>query len=200
LAITLKYCEVSAVAQKEIRGGIVGADNKARWAKVLHVPAVNGLPGARLAAVATRNEQSAREPAKTFGADRWFSDALAMIRDDRIDVVTIAVRVAAHRETVQTALDRSSTAGMRVGRICQTSTVTTYPLPCRYFAFAGTGTPGVACLAEGMDCILIEREAEYIEDIRARLAHYEGESRHSLTAKARRGKPKEDLPLFDSEP
>ena len=87
------------------RVGIVGADNKASWAKVSHVPAINGLPGLKLAAVATRNEQSAREAAEAFGADRWFSDPFAMIRDDQIDVITIAVKAPAHRELVLAALD-----------------------------------------------------------------------------------------------
>lgn len=66
---------------EEIRVGIVGADTKARWAKVSHVPAIKDLPGVRLAAVATRNERSAREAAEAFGADRWYSDPFAMIRD-----------------------------------------------------------------------------------------------------------------------
>jgi predicted dehydrogenase len=91
--------------QREIRVGIVGANAKSSWAKVSHVPAINGLPGLKLAAVATRNEQSAREAAEAFGADRWFSDPFAMIRDERIDVVTIAVKVPAHRELVLAALD-----------------------------------------------------------------------------------------------
>src|SRR4030095_13940623 len=93
------------MTQKEIRIGIVGADAKASWAKVSHVPAINGLPGLKLAAVATRNEQSAREAAEAFGADSWFSDPFAMIRDDRIDIVTIAVKVPAHRELVLAALE-----------------------------------------------------------------------------------------------
>lgn len=93
------------MTQKEIRVGIVGADAKASWAKVSHVPAINGLPGLKLAAVATRNEQSAREAAESFGADRWFSDPFVMIRDDRIDVITITVKVPAHRELVLAALD-----------------------------------------------------------------------------------------------
>jgi predicted dehydrogenase len=94
----------SAVIQKEIRVGIVGANANASWAKVSHVPAINNLPGLRLAAVATRNEQSAREAAEAFGADRWYSDPLAMIRDDLIDIITIAVKVPAHRELVLAAL------------------------------------------------------------------------------------------------
>jgi predicted dehydrogenase len=95
----------SAVIQREIRVGLVGANANVSWAKLSHVPAVKGLPGVKLAAVATRNEQSARQAAEAFGADRWFSDPYAMIRDDRIDVVTIAVNVPAHRDLVMAALD-----------------------------------------------------------------------------------------------
>ena len=90
--------------QKEICVGIVGANNKAGWAKMSHVPAIESLPGLKLAAVATRNEQSARETAKTFGAHRWFSDPFAMIRDELIDIITISVNVPAHRELVLAAL------------------------------------------------------------------------------------------------
>jgi predicted dehydrogenase len=92
------------VTQKDIRVGIVGANAKAGWAKLSHIPAINGLPGLKLAAVATRNEQVAREAAEAFGAERWFSDPFAMIRDDRIDVITIAVKVPAHRDLVLAAL------------------------------------------------------------------------------------------------
>jgi len=93
------------MTQKQIRVGIVGANAKKSWANVSHVPAINGLPGLRLAAVATRNEQSAREAAEAFGADRWFSNAFAMIRDERIDVITISVKVPEHRELVLAALN-----------------------------------------------------------------------------------------------
>jgi len=93
------------VNQREIRVGIVGANAKSSWAKVSHVTAINALHGLKLSAVATRNEQSAREAAKAFGADRWFSDPFAMIRDERIDVITIAVKVPEHRELVLAALE-----------------------------------------------------------------------------------------------
>jgi predicted dehydrogenase len=93
------------MTQKEIRIGIVGANADVSWAKLSHVPAIKGLPGARLAAVATRNEHSARQAAEAFGADSWFSDPFAMVRDDQVDVVTIAVNVPAHRDLVLAALD-----------------------------------------------------------------------------------------------
>jgi len=50
--------------------------------------------------------------------------------------------------------------------------------------FAGSGTTGMACMREGFNAILIEREAEYVADIRRRLAHVKGE----------------DTPLFLSAP
>lgn len=40
--------------------------------------------------------------------------------------------------------------------------------------FAGSGTTGMACMAEGFNAILIEREAEYFADIERRLAHVTG--------------------------
>ena len=40
--------------------------------------------------------------------------------------------------------------------------------------FAGSGTTGMACLREGFNAILIEREVEYVADIRRRLAHVSG--------------------------
>src|SRR5258708_33236498 len=64
----------SVETEKELRIGIVGADSKAGWAKVSHVPAVIGLPGVKLAAITTRNEQRARESAEAVGADRCVSD------------------------------------------------------------------------------------------------------------------------------
>jgi predicted dehydrogenase len=101
----IERCRGLAVTQNEIRVGIVGANAKTGWAKLSHVPAIKGLPGLKLAAVATRNEQSAREAAEAFGADRWFSDPFAMIRDDRIDVITISVKVPEHGELVLAALE-----------------------------------------------------------------------------------------------
>src|SRR5437879_5763980 len=95
----------SVETEKELRSGIARADSKAGWAKVSHVPAVIGLPGVKLAAVTARNEQKAREAAEAFGAHRWFSDPFAMIRDDRVDLVTLAVKVPAHYELVLAALD-----------------------------------------------------------------------------------------------
>jgi site-specific DNA-methyltransferase (adenine-specific) len=63
--------------------------------------------------------------------------------------------------------------------------------------FAGSGTTGVAALATGRNAILIEQDAEYIADIRERLAHYAGEGRHSVASRARRTAPRGTAPLFE---
>ena len=92
------------MTQKVISVGIVGASANGNWAKLSHVPAINGLPGLKLAAVATSNKQSARLAAEAFGANHWYSDPFAMINDDLIDVITICVKVPAHRDLVLAAL------------------------------------------------------------------------------------------------
>jgi predicted dehydrogenase len=55
--------------------------------------------------VATSNEKSARQATEAFAADRWFSAPFAMIHDERIDVVTISVKVPEHRHLVLAALE-----------------------------------------------------------------------------------------------
>jgi predicted dehydrogenase len=89
---------------KTLRVGIIGADTKASWAGASHVPAIRSQPGLQLAAVATRREESAKAAAKAFGAERWYADPYALIKDPSIDIVTIAVKVPAHKELVLAAL------------------------------------------------------------------------------------------------
>ncbi|ONK09584.1 1,5-anhydro-D-fructose reductase [Streptomyces sp. MP131-18] len=92
------------MASSLIRVGIIGADTKASWAGASHVPALAAQPTFRLAAVATRHEESARSAAEVFGAERWFADPFELIRDPSVDLVTVAVKVPAHRELVLAAL------------------------------------------------------------------------------------------------
>ena len=40
--------------------------------------------------------------------------------------------------------------------------------------FAGSGSTGMACMREGFNAILIERESEYVADIKRRIAHVSG--------------------------
>lgn len=50
--------------------------------------------------------------------------------------------------------------------------------------FAGSGSTGMACMREGFKCTLIEREAEYIADIKNRIAHVRGDDAPLFTERA----------------
>ena len=92
------------MSTKQLRVGIIGADTEASWAGASHIPAIQANPALVLAAVATRREASARAAAEAFGAERWYADPYELIRDPSIDIVTVAVKVPAHRQLVLAAL------------------------------------------------------------------------------------------------
>jgi predicted dehydrogenase len=92
------------MSTKKLRVGLIGADTQASWAGASHIPAIQAQPNLELAAVATRREESARAAAQAFGAERWYADPHALILDPSIDLVTVAVKVPAHRELVLAAL------------------------------------------------------------------------------------------------
>lgn len=66
--------------------------------------------------------------------------------------------------------------------------------------FAGSGSTGVACLSEGFRSILIEREDEYVADIRRRIAWAQGDGAltdgEKVAHVAEDKKRGDDLPLF----
>ena len=92
------------MTKPNFRVGINGADTAASWAGASHVPALAAQPNLELVAVATRREESARAAAEAFGAERWYADPYALIADETIDIVTVAVKVPAHRDLVLAAL------------------------------------------------------------------------------------------------
>ena len=89
---------------RTIRVGIIGASAEGGWARDSHVPAVQGLEGLELVAVATRSEPTARQAAAAFGVQRSYASGLDLIRDPGVDLVTVATRVPDHRELVLAAL------------------------------------------------------------------------------------------------
>lgn len=92
------------MTSKPLRVGVIGADTSASWAGASHIPAIGTQPNLVLAAVATRRAESAKAAAHAFGADRWYANPFELIDDDTIDIVTVAVKVPAHRELVLAAL------------------------------------------------------------------------------------------------
>lgn len=64
--------------------------------------------------------------------------------------------------------------------------------------FAGSGTTGVACIAEGFKAVLVEREERFVADINARLDYYAGKGPMAAQMKVRNKKPKPQAgTLFD---
>ncbi|AXC12071.1 Oxidoreductase [Acidisarcina polymorpha] len=87
--------------------GIIGASATRGWAKISHVPAIQGLAGLEVVAVASGTQSKAEEAARAFGAKTGYADAEDLIKDPAVDIVTIAVKVPDHRELVLAALEAS---------------------------------------------------------------------------------------------
>ena len=84
--------------------GIIGASAERGWAKDSHVPAVQGLAGLELVAVAAGDQAKAVAAAKAFGATRGYASGLELIQDPAVDIVTVAVNVPDRRELVLAAI------------------------------------------------------------------------------------------------
>jgi predicted dehydrogenase len=93
------------VAHDKIRVGIVGANPDRGWAARGHVPALRALDRFELVAVGTSRPETAERAARQFGAAHAFTDARALALHPDVDLVTITVKVPAHAELVQAALD-----------------------------------------------------------------------------------------------
>ncbi len=87
-----------------LRVGIIGANARGGWAADSHVPAVQGLHGLTLDAIATNRQDTADEAAHAFGTPKAYASGSALIADPDIDIVTIATRVPDHRALVLEAI------------------------------------------------------------------------------------------------
>ena len=61
--------------------------------------------------------------------------------------------------------------------------------------FAGSGTTGIACMAEGFDCTMIELEADHVADIERKLAFLRGEGALAFVEHDRRRDERAAEPL-----
>ena len=89
---------------RDLRVGIIGASATRGWAKMSHIPAVQGLAGLTLGAVVGSNQRSADAAAAAFGVARAYGSAADLFEDRSIDVVVIAVKVPEHRSLVLAAI------------------------------------------------------------------------------------------------
>lgn len=89
----------------KIKLGIIGANPDQGWAVRAHVPALRSLDQYELTAVATSRPESAQRAAKEFGAAHAFTDPRSLAEHPDVDLVVVTVKVPAHLELVEAALD-----------------------------------------------------------------------------------------------
>ncbi|GAA2798885.1 hypothetical protein GCM10010452_29030 [Crossiella cryophila] len=86
-----------------MRVGVIGAELARGWATRAHFPALQGLPGVELFAVADP-EQSATAVADQWGAQFACANPTELVTHRQVDIVTIAGPVPGHDDLVRTAL------------------------------------------------------------------------------------------------
>jgi predicted dehydrogenase len=90
---------------QKLRVGIIGANLQGSWGVWAHLPALAGLDGLDTVAVATSHLESAQATAAQFGIAHAFDDPRALAEHPEVDIVSVCVRVPAHRELVLMALE-----------------------------------------------------------------------------------------------
>jgi predicted dehydrogenase len=98
---------ISRAAKSDMKVGLVGAGNLARWA---HLPALAKIPHASLHAVCSTSGARGNTYARRFGAAYFTSDYQQMLDDPQIDVVMVLSRNQHHFSQAYQALN----AGKRV--------------------------------------------------------------------------------------
>src|SRR5689334_12012772 len=86
-----------------VRVGLIGAAG--RWGPRAHVPALQGVSEAKLLAVCTAHEETARAAADQFGVSRAYGSDNGLNADPEVEAVAVAVRVPAHYALTQHALE-----------------------------------------------------------------------------------------------
>ena len=89
----------------KLRVGVIGANLQGSWGAGAHLPALAGLDRLEAIAVATNHRETAEASAAAFGVGHAFDDPRALVEHPEVDIVAICVRVPAHRELVELALD-----------------------------------------------------------------------------------------------
>ncbi|WP_030745687.1 Gfo/Idh/MocA family protein [Streptomyces sp. NRRL S-31] len=85
-----------------IKVGVVGASG---WAGVSHLPALAGLDGFAVTAVATTNQASADKAAAAHGVPLAFTDARTLAAHPEVDLVVVSVKAAEHAKVIRAALE-----------------------------------------------------------------------------------------------
>ena len=91
---------------QRLRVAVVGADVERRgFGPRAHLPAVLATPGLDLVAICTAHDHTAEASAKFWNAPKWYGSYQALMQDDDVDLVTIAVGVKAHYPIACSAIE-----------------------------------------------------------------------------------------------
>jgi len=93
------------VAEKKLRVGVIGANLQEAGERRRISPRWPRSTGSRRWRVATSHRASAEATAARFGMAHAFDDPRALVEHPDVDIVSVCVRVPAHRELVMLAVD-----------------------------------------------------------------------------------------------
>ena len=69
-----------------------------------HIPGIKAADGIKLLAVCTAHDETARAAAELWDVPRWYGSVDSMLKDDEIDIVTVAVKPRSHHPVSTAAL------------------------------------------------------------------------------------------------
>jgi myo-inositol 2-dehydrogenase / D-chiro-inositol 1-dehydrogenase len=94
--------DTRSAAASPLGVGVIGCG---RVAESRHIPALQDLPGARVAALADVDPARLHQVADRYGIQRRYASAAELLADQGVDVVAVCVPAAFHAEVALAALD-----------------------------------------------------------------------------------------------
>ncbi len=86
---------------KKVNVGVIGLG----WISEVHLSSLKRMPEAELIAVCARTEEKARSKAIEYGAKKYYTDYIKLLKDNEIDMVDILLPTELHAKVVIEALE-----------------------------------------------------------------------------------------------
>ncbi|MCE7054821.1 Gfo/Idh/MocA family oxidoreductase [Algoriphagus sp. AGSA1] len=91
---------MSKIQDKEVRWGILGVGNVC---EIKSAPAMNLIPNSKIEAVMRRSEAKVKDYAERHGVSKWYTSAIELISDPKVNAIYIATPPHAHLELAKLA-------------------------------------------------------------------------------------------------
>lgn len=105
LYLAFRTGEDVTMASGTIGVGIIGVQPERSWAAIATIPAIQALGGYALKALSTTRMESARAAGAAYGVANCYDNHRDLVNDPDVDLVVVTVKVPAHYELVNAALD-----------------------------------------------------------------------------------------------